>query len=64
MVHELVGIDNNRVDLRGAPGVSKELEQVVLSADQDAFFADNMLLNYGDLAENVKGLLDAFQVGE
>ena len=34
----------------------------MLSADQDAFFADNSLLNYGDLAENVKGLLDAFQV--
>ncbi|EOD40431.1 Vps45, SM superfamily protein [Emiliania huxleyi CCMP1516] len=61
MVHELVGISNNRVDLRGAPGVDKELQQLVLSADQDAFFADNMLLNYGDLAENVKGLLDAFQ---
>jgi len=61
MVHELIGINNNRVDLRGAPGVSKELEQVVLSADQDNFFADNMLLNYGDLAENVKGLLDVFQ---
>jgi len=33
-VHELVGISNNRVDLRGAPGVNKELEQIVLSADQ------------------------------
>jgi len=61
MVHELIGISNNRVDLRGRPSVPKELEQIVLSAEQDAFFADNFLLNYGDLACNVKGLLDAFQ---
>jgi len=61
MVHELVGISNNRVDLRGRPGVTKDMEQIVLSADQDRFFAENMLLNYGDLAENVKSLLDAFQ---
>jgi len=61
MVHELVGINNNRVDLRGAPSIPKECEQIVLSAEQDAFFADNMLVNYGDLAENVKALLEAFQ---
>ena len=93
MVHELLGIDNNRVDLRGKPGVPSELEQIVLSSDQvrgaaathrararrwcppprgsthtahraasqDAFFTENMLLNYGDLADNVKRLLESFQ---
>ena len=28
---------------------------------QDSFYAKNLFLNYGDLAENVKALLDAFQ---
>ena len=34
MVHELIGISNNRVDLRGRPAIPKELEQIVLSAEQ------------------------------
>jgi len=38
MVHELLGLNNNRVSLKGAPGISKDLQEVVLSASQDAFF--------------------------
>ena len=37
------------------------LRQVVLSPEQDPFFAKNLMLNYGDLAENVKEMLDQFQ---
>ena len=62
MVHELLNISNNRVDLRGRPGVPKDLEQVVLSPEQDAFWAANMYLNYGDLAVQVKQMMDTFQV--
>jgi len=61
MVHELLGISNNRVDLRERPGIPKEMEQVVLSMEQDPFFAANMFLNYGDLAEEVKTMMDNFQ---
>ena len=61
MVHELIGISNNRVDLRGRPGVPKDLVEIVLSSDQDPFFAANMFLNYGDLAEEVKTMMDHFQ---
>lgn len=28
MVHELLGLNDNRVVLKGAPGVSKDLEEV------------------------------------
>ena len=28
MVHELLGLNNNRVVLKGAPNVSKEMEEV------------------------------------
>lgn len=61
MVHELVGISNNRVDLVGRPGVPKDLHEVVLSVEQDPFFAANCFANYGDLAEAVKTLVDGFQ---
>lgn len=61
MVHELIGISNNRVDLRDRPGVPKDMGQVVLSPEQDPFFAQNMFSNYGDLAESVKTMMDEFQ---
>merc|ERR1719247_2212606 len=61
MVHELLTLTNNRVDLRGTPGTKKELEQIVLSSNQDSFFAENMLSNFGDLGANVKEHADKFQ---
>eukprot|EP01101_Sappina_pedata_P012209 TRINITY_DN8349_c0_g1_i1.p1 TRINITY_DN8349_c0_g1~~TRINITY_DN8349_c0_g1_i1.p1 ORF type:complete len:576 (-),score=250.29 TRINITY_DN8349_c0_g1_i1:33-1727(-) len=61
MIHELLTIKNNRVDLRGVSGIKKELEEVVLSMDQDPFFSKNIYSNYGDLAINIKSLLDELQ---
>jgi vacuolar protein sorting-associated protein 45 len=61
MVHELLTLSNNRVDLRGTPVTKKELEQIVLSSKQDSFFAQNMLSNFGDLGANVKEHADKFQ---
>lgn len=55
MVHELMGINNSRVDMSGAPGVKDELKEVVLSVDSDPFYAQNMFLNFGELGANVKG---------
>ena len=40
MVHEILGIHNNRVSLAKVPGVSKELQEVVLSAEHDEFYAN------------------------
>jgi vacuolar protein sorting-associated protein 45 len=61
MVHELLGLNNNRVVLRGAPNISKDLEEVVLSTTQDTFFARNRFSNFGDLGTAVKALLDDYQ---
>lgn len=48
MVHELLTIDNNRVDLRSVSSkIAKENQELVLSAEQDAFFAAQMYSNYG-----------------
>jgi len=40
MVHELLGLNTNRVVLKGAPNVAKELEEVVLSPTEDNFFSE------------------------
>lgn len=39
MVHELLGINNNRTSLAHVPGVSKDLQEVVMSAEHDEFYA-------------------------
>eukprot|EP00742_Colponemidia_sp_Colp-10_P003657 GILJ01003892.1.p1 GENE.GILJ01003892.1~~GILJ01003892.1.p1 ORF type:complete len:588 (-),score=99.65 GILJ01003892.1:174-1937(-) len=68
MVHELIGISNNVVDMRpkrtqaaGAAPVKPELEQLVMSQEQDRFFADNMFGNFGDLAVAIKEYVDLYQ---
>ncbi|KAL3275573.1 hypothetical protein HHI36_020329 [Cryptolaemus montrouzieri] len=62
MVHELLTINNNRVNLSKIPGIPKELSEVVLSAEQDAFYAKNIFLNYGEIGQNIKQLMDDFQL--
>eukprot|EP00980_Cylindrotheca_fusiformis_P011161 scaffold2559_cov118-Cylindrotheca_fusiformis.AAC.4 len=61
MVHELLGLNNHRVVLKGAPNISEDLEEVVLSSSQDAFFAANRHKNFGDLGENIQELLQNYQ---
>ena len=61
MVHELLGMNNNRVVLKGAPGIKKDLEEVVMASSQDAFFDENKFSNFGELGEAIKVLLDNYQ---
>lgn len=61
MVHELIGIQDNRVDLRNIGKISKDQQEVVLSSEQDAFFKANMYENFGDLGMNIKRMVDEFQ---
>ena len=39
MLHELLTINNNRVDLSQVEGISKELKEVVISPEYDDFYA-------------------------
>ena len=39
MVHELLTIKNNRVNLEKVPGITKELQEIVLSPEHDEFYA-------------------------
>ncbi|NXI44583.1 VPS45 protein, partial [Galbula dea] len=61
MVHELLGINNNRIDLSRVPGISRDLREVVLSAENDEFYANNMYLNFAEIGSNIKNLMEDFQ---
>ncbi|XP_012172461.1 vacuolar protein sorting-associated protein 45 [Bombus affinis] len=61
MVHELLTINNNRVNLSHVKGISKELKEVVLSAEHDEFYASNLYLNFGEIGQTIKELMDEFQ---
>ncbi|KAK5855536.1 hypothetical protein PBY51_005633 [Eleginops maclovinus] len=61
MVHELLGLNNNRIDLSRVPGISKDLKEVVLSAENDEFYANNLYLNFGEIGTNIKSLMEDFQ---
>jgi vacuolar protein sorting-associated protein 45 len=61
MVHELIGINLNRVSLASAPGIRKELMEVILSPQLDHFYKGSMYLNFGELGTSVKELVQNFQ---
>ena len=62
MVHELLGLNNHRVVLKGAPNMDNpELDEVVLSTASDAFFAQHLHSNFGELGEAIQLLLQQYQ---
>ncbi|KAK6622685.1 hypothetical protein RUM43_008527 [Polyplax serrata] len=56
MVHELLTINNNRVCLPN----NQDMRELVLSAEQDEFYSNNMYLNFGEIAQTIKELVDGF----
>jgi len=61
MLHELLGLDNNTVDLSHMRNLPKDQRQLVLSARQDEFFKKNMYNNYGDVGIAVRELVENFE---
>lgn len=61
MVHELLKINNNRVNLSQVSGLTKDLQDIVLSEDNDDFYAGNMYRNFGEIGSNIKDLMEEFQ---
>lgn len=61
MVHELLGIRLNRVDLSKVPNISDDLKEVVLSTTQDEFYKANCVANFGDLGVAVKQHINEYQ---
>ncbi len=61
MVHEVLGIKNGRVSLADADGIRPELQEIVLSGDQDPFFSANLFDNFGDLGASIKKYVLEYQ---
>ncbi len=64
MIHELIGISLNRVNIKKVPGAKNATAEaeVVLSVDADPFYAANELSGYGELANNLRALVNELQV--
>lgn len=57
MIHELIGLKNNRVDLKHLTHLSDEMKEVVLSCEDDEFFRQIMFNNFGDVADSIHSLV-------
>ena len=60
MVHELIGIKDNGVDLKHVESLSEEMQEVVLSGEDDTFFRKVMHYNFGDLSQEIQSLVKKF----
>ncbi|CDJ58207.1 vacuolar protein sorting-associated protein, putative [Eimeria maxima] len=62
MVHELLGINLNRVEIRTTDSQGKtQQEELLLSEAHDPFYAEHWMSNFGDLGVAVKQHLENFQ---
>ncbi|KAG8881469.1 vacuolar protein sorting-associated protein 45 [Tulasnella sp. 331] len=61
LVHEILGIQNGRVDLSLVPDIRPELREITLLPQSDAFFAQHLNDNFGDLGAAVQKLVTDYQ---
>lgn len=56
MIHELIGLENNILEVRH--GEKNKSEKLVLSDSEDKFFKENINSDFGEVANNIKNLVD------
>ncbi|KAI0771208.1 Sec1-like protein [Trametes elegans] len=61
MVHELLGIQNGRVDMSLVPDIRPELKEVTLTTTTDPFFQAHHLATFGDLGTALKSYVQSYQ---
>ncbi|KAG8993079.1 vacuolar protein sorting-associated protein 45 [Tulasnella sp. JGI-2019a] len=61
LVHEMLGIQNGRVDLSLVPDIRPELREITLLPQSDPFFAQHLNDNFGDLGAAVQKLVTDYQ---
>ncbi|KAM7532820.1 hypothetical protein Aperf_G00000129068 [Anoplocephala perfoliata] len=61
MIHELIGIKNNRVILPSSSNTSDKISELTLSREFDDFFKKNQYLNFGEIGQAIKDLVANFQ---
>lgn len=57
MLHELIGMEDNTVDLTPPNKAGKEEDKVIFSRYQDDFYANNVHADFGSLGEAVRTLM-------
>ncbi|CAA9986685.1 vacuolar protein sorting-associated protein 45, putative [Plasmodium knowlesi strain H] len=57
MLHELIGIENNKINM----GINPEESQIVMSCIYDDFYNEHLFDNFGDLGKAVKTYVDVYQ---
>jgi vacuolar protein sorting-associated protein 45 len=57
MIHELLGISRNRVDLKHVQNLSEEMKEVTISSENDEFYNKIMFSNFGDVADAIHNLV-------
>ncbi|KAJ7781802.1 Sec1-like protein [Mycena maculata] len=62
MVHELLGIQNGRVDLSLVPDIRAELSEITLTTSTDPFFQTHFLDTFGDLGTSLKDYVQTYQL--
>ena len=60
MIHELIGIKDNRVDLKHLQHLSEEMKEVVISGEDDLFYRKVMHTNFGDLSGEIQNHVNKF----
>ncbi|KAB7493707.1 Vacuolar protein sorting-associated protein 45 [Armadillidium nasatum] len=62
MVHELLGVHNGRVKIEHERSSSREeVKEFVMIPCQDDFYLKCMYLNYGDIGQTIKELMEEYQ---
>ncbi|KAG6814251.1 hypothetical protein H0H92_015366 [Tricholoma furcatifolium] len=61
MVHELLGIQNGRVDMKMVPDIRPELAEILLTTNTDPFFQAHYLETFGDLGTSLKDYVQSYQ---
>ncbi|VDM21350.1 unnamed protein product [Hydatigera taeniaeformis] len=61
MIHELIGIKNNRVVLHASGAAADKASELTLSREFDDFFKTNQYVNFGEIGQAIKDLVANFQ---
>merc|ERR1719420_1273043 len=61
MMHELLIMENNRIDMSNVPEIRPDLKEIVMSVTQDKFFDEHALSNFGDVGKATMQYLEDYQ---
>ncbi len=58
MIHELIGIKNNIVEIKKG---DNSVDRLVVSDDEDLFYSTNLVNDFGDVASKVKEMVEKYE---